>query len=164
MTLEEVRYYSILLGVGEFDEFKEYIIQLMNGAGEIDDIESELLFVSENMSKCCDILSSCTLNKNLDDAVVAFKLINFVKQRIECGELNQAGAIAFFEKCAREANKIHEDKLEEPWVTMRLLSLIGTKDAIIYDSDFENFINSGKILTENDIVQAKLKELFGQNN
>jgi len=74
---------------------------------------------------------------------------------------NREQTLFMFEKFVREANKTHEDRLEEPWVTMKLFSLIGTKDSIVYDSDYDEFINTGKILTENKEIQEKLSKLFG---
>ena len=162
MTLEEIKYYSILLGVGEFEEFKLLIKNAIDGYQEIDDILAELLFESDNMAKCCDILSESIRNKKVDDAMVSYKLICFVKGKLDRGQINRTQAIELFVRFAKEATKYNEDKIEEPWATMKLLEMILDKNnKIIYDSDLDNFLNYGKILTEHEEIQEKLSKLFG---
>jgi len=157
MTLEDAKYYGVLLGTGEFEEFKTFINDIISSTSEIDEIESELLFADGDYNKCAEILSNYIGSKNVDDTEVVYRLINYLKNK----SYNREQTLFMFEKFVREANKTHEDRLEEPWVTMKLFSLIGTKDSIVYDSDYDEFINTGKILTENKEIQEKLSKLFG---
>lgn len=148
MTIEEAKYYSILLGVGEFEEFNIYVQNLINSNDEIDDLEADLMFESNNFSKCCDILTNYYSNKSVDDALVAFKLMQFIKNSITSNKLTRDDAIKQLVKYSKEANKLAEDKLVEPWVTMKLLGLLlDQSNTIIVNSDFDSFINGGKTLT-----------------
>ena len=154
MTLENAKYYSILLGSGEFQEFKNYINNLISGTDEIDDIDAELLY--EDYNKCAEILSSYIGSKNIDDAEVVYKLVNFLKKN----NYNREQILFMFEKFVREANKLHEDILQEPWSTMKILSRINYYE-IVYDSDYDNFIDHGVILTDDKEMQQKLSKWFG---
>ena len=161
MTTEEVKFFSILLGVGEYIEYKNFIDSILNNDCEIDDLIADLLLAGENYSKCCDILSSFYKNKIVDDTIVVFSLIEYTKNKLKSGEWDKNRAIEMFVKFTQEANKFHEDKINEPWATMKLLGLILDKNnSIVYESDFDDFVNFGKLLTENNDIQTKLKSLF----
>lgn len=158
MTIEEVKYYSILLGVGEFEEFQIYIDKLLKNTNEIDDLEADLLFESEDFSKCCDILTNYYSGKQVDDYVVACKLIVFVKEKLLNKNFEKSDIIKILVKFSKEANKLSEDKIAEPWVTMKLLGLLlDPSNTIILESDFDNFIHYGKTLTGDTEFEEKFK-------
>ena len=156
MTLEDAKYYSILTGVGEFGEFQKYMDVLLFGTGEIDDIDAELLYAGNDYNKCAEILSNYISSKNVDDAEVVYRLVNYLK----LNNYYREQILFKFEKFVREANKAHEDILEEPWSTMKILSRINYYE-IVYDSDYDNFINHGILLTEDAEMQDKLLKWFG---
>ena len=163
MTIEEVKYFSILLGVGEFEEFQVFLYELLNSSKEIDDLEADLMFNSGNYSKCCDILTNYYSGKQVDDAMVACKLIAFVKNKLENNKITRQDTIRLLVKFSKEANKLSEDKLKEPWATMKLLGLLlDPNNTIIVESDFENFINNGQILTENKYVSNTLNKYLNK--
>lgn len=165
MTIEEVKYYSILLGVGEFEEFRVYLDELMNSSKEIDDLEADLIFESQNYSKCCDILTKYYSNKSVDDCVVASKLISFVKNKLENNKITSNGTIKLLVKFSKEANKLTEDKLVEPWVTMKLLGLLlDPSNTIILESDLDNFLNKGITLTEDTEFQKRFNQFMNNSN
>ena len=148
MTLEDMKYYSILLGVGETEDFNKYINDIISTDSELDDLSAELLYESNNISKCVDILTNHYRGKIVDDKIVACKLITFIKTNLLYNRLNKIEAIEMLVKFSKEANKLSEDTIKEPWATMKLLGFLLDKDnTIILDSYFDNFINHGKTLT-----------------
>ena len=161
MTIEEAKYFSILLGSLEYDEYSFYIKNVLDGDVEIDDLLSDLLFAGDDYNKCCDVLSSFYKTKPVDDIWVSFKLLDYARKKYELGEWDRIQTIKKLVQFSREGNKFHEDKIEEPWATMKLLGmLLDDNNSIIYESDLDDFLSTGKLLTENIEVQEKLNKLF----
>jgi len=165
MTIEDAKYYSILLGVGEFEEFQIYIDKLLKSTNEIDDLEADLLFESEDFSKCCDILTNYYSGKQVDDYVVACKLIVFVKEKLLNKNFEKSDIIKILVKFSKESNKLAEDKIAEPWVTMKLLGLLlDPSNTIILESDLDNFLNKGITLTEDTEFQKRFNQFMNNSN
>lgn len=160
MTFEDAKYYSLLMLIGEYKEFDKFTSNIINSDEDLGDVEADLLFASNNKSACFNILHNYYMGKVVDDAEVAFRIIKFIKNKLSVGEIDRTKAIDYFRAISNSEFSSTEEK-KEPWITMSLLRYAKDDgESIIYNEDFDNFINNGVILTDDKDFQEKFKKHF----
>lgn len=149
MTLEDAKYYSLLILMGDYEEFDKMIRENIESQEELSEIVAELLYVSDDKRKSFDILNKYHLGKNVNDDVVAARIIEFVKNKLQTGEYDRIKAIDFFIGVANSVFASVEEK-KEPWITMSLFRYINNAEgeAFIFNSDLDNFLERGTTLTD----------------